>query len=51
MKVTELTVCGIKNPLGISGEDLYFGWQIQSDRENLFQTAYRIVVSEGMKLC
>ena len=45
--VQNLTVNRSKNPVGVSLEDVSFGWQMQSKENGKMQSAYRIVVAES----
>ncbi len=45
MKLKRLRVLHLKNPLGIS-EKPYFSWVLESDKNNVIQTGYLIIVQE-----
>ena len=45
LKITYLTCESLTNPLGIDARRPRFCWQIQSERRNVLQTAYRIQAS------
>lgn len=46
VSVTNLTVENLKRPLGIDTAEPRFSWQITSDRQDVRQTAYQIVVCD-----
>ena len=46
VSVTNLTVENLKRPLGIDTAEPRFSWQITSDRQDVRQTAYQIIVSD-----
>lgn len=48
LKVRDLRVNYLKNPQGITGNP-QFGWILESDRRNVFQSAYRLQISEDEK--
>ena len=45
VEVTNLRVENLDKPLGIDTSEPRFSWQITSDKRNVRQTAYQIVVS------
>lgn len=45
--LTGLTVEGRRNPVGIDDTAPRFGWQIVSDRRNVMQRSYRIIVASS----
>ena len=45
VEVTNLRVENLDKPLGIDTNEPRFSWQITSDKKNVRQTAYQIVVS------
>ena len=46
LKLKELTVNYLENPIGIDIEKPEFSWKLVSDEENTRQTAYRIIVGD-----
>lgn len=48
-EITHLTVEGRTSPQGIDIEAPRFGWQITSDKKNVMQTCYRIIVASSME--
>ncbi len=46
LKIKDLTVNYLKNPIGLDTERPEFSWKLESDTENTFQTAYRIRVDK-----
>ncbi len=46
VSVTNLTVENLKQPLGIDTAEPRFSWQITSDRQDVRQTAYQIIVCD-----
>ncbi len=47
MEVKNPTCEMLKNPMGVSPEQVRFGWQLQSTTQGDRQTAYRIIVSSS----
>lgn len=47
--IEELTVCHLKNPIGIDEETPVFSWQMKSNERGAAQTAYRIVVAKSLE--
>ena len=45
LKVSEITVEYLKNPLGLDGKP-WFGWILYSDKKNVCQEAYRLEIAE-----
>lgn len=48
VSLTHLTIEGRTSPLGIDVEVPRFGWQIVSDRRNVIQRSYRIIVASSL---
>ena len=48
VSVTNLTVENLKRPLGIDTAEPRFSWQITSDRQDVRQTAYQIIVNTSV---
>ena len=44
--VSMLRVENLDNPLGIDTAEPRFSWQIESDKQNVYQTAYQLIVSD-----
>ena len=49
VSVTNLTVENLKRPLGIDTAEPRFSWQITSDRQDVRQTAYQIIVCDDKR--
>lgn len=49
VEVTKLLTEGLRQPLAIDTQMPRFSWQIVSDKKNVRQTAYQIIVSDGEK--
>ena len=49
VEITNLRVENLTNPLGIDTSEPRFSWQLVSDKKEVLQTAYQIVVSNGDK--
>lgn len=47
LTLRDLSVNAVKNPVCVPTEDLRFGWKLDSDRQNVRQTAYRIQLLKG----
>lgn len=43
-KIKAVTCNHLYNPIGIDSENIYFSWQIDSDRKNIYQKNYSIIV-------
>lgn len=50
LSVQNLTVENLSNPIGIDRAQPRFSWQLNSDKQNVKQTAYEISVRSGKKL-
>ena len=48
VSVTNLTVENLKRPLGIDTAEPRFSWQITSERQDVRQTAYQIIVCDDL---
>ena len=48
--VTNLRTEQLKNPLGIDTRQPRLGWRIESDEQNVMQTAYHILVASSPEL-
>ena len=48
--ITELRTEQLKNPLGIDVRQPRLGWRIESDEQNVMQTAYHILVAYSADL-
>lgn len=44
LSIYDFSVDYVKDPSLVRTEDLRFGWKLESDRENVLQSAYRIVI-------
>ena len=49
VELTRLTVEGRKRPLGIDVEQPRLGWQIESDKSNVKQRSYQVIVASTAK--
>jgi len=47
LRVTDLRTEQLKNPLGIDIRHPRLGWRIESDEQNVMQTAYHILVASS----
>ncbi len=45
LRLYDLSVNAVKNPTYIPYENLELGWKLDSDRTNVLQTSYRVVIS------
>ena len=50
LRVTDLRTEQLKNPLGIDIRHPRLGWRIESDEQNVMQTAYHILVASSPEL-
>ena len=50
LKLYDLTIEYKNCPLGLDEVQPRFSWKIESDRNDTFQTAYQVVVSNGSVL-
>ena len=50
LRVTDLRTEQLKNPLGIDICHPRLGWRIESDEQNVMQTAYHILVASSPEL-
>lgn len=49
LAVSNLKCNGLVNPLGIETQNPKYSWEIESDPNNISQSAYRIIVSSNLK--
>ena len=47
LTLRDLSVNAVINPVCVPTDDLRFGWKLESDRQDVRQTAYRIVLAEN----
>ncbi|MCC8081987.1 MAG: family 78 glycoside hydrolase catalytic domain [Lachnospiraceae bacterium] len=47
--IDHMRVNQLSDPYGVPADSLYFSWSIDSDQNNMIQTAYHILVSETME--
>ncbi|MBY0433223.1 MAG: hypothetical protein K2U26_03845, partial [Cyclobacteriaceae bacterium] len=47
LKVQNLRVENLQNPMGLDEKQPRFSWQLASDKRNVLQTAYEITVRGG----
>ena len=48
LKVSKILIDRQENPAALSEPTPYLGWQLESDRRNVHQTAYRICIRDGL---
>lgn len=48
LKVSKILIDRQENPAALSEPTPYLGWQLESDRQNVHQTAYRICIRDGL---
>lgn len=51
VEIGRMTVEGRECPLGLDDMHPRFGWQISSDKKNVMQRSYRIIVASSQALC
>lgn len=51
LSVSQLKVEGLRSPVGIDTNQPRFSWKLISDRENVVQTSYRLIVSSSFSKC
>ena len=51
IELSKLTVEGRISPLGLDDQKPRFGWQIASDKKNVMQQSYRLLVASADTLC
>ncbi|MGN0404149.1 MAG: family 78 glycoside hydrolase catalytic domain [Bariatricus sp.] len=44
LKIKEIKCCGLKDPVGLKERNVYFTWKLLSDRQEVYQKSYRILV-------
>ena len=49
LKVSKILIDRQENPAALSEPTPYLGWQLESDRRNVHQTAYRICIRDGLR--
>ena len=47
MKITNIKVEGVKNPVGVDEKKPVFSWQISGNGIDVFQESYRIIVTKN----
>lgn len=47
MHIYDVKIDGMSNPIGIDNKKPVLSWKISSDKRNVFQTSYRIIVSKN----
>lgn len=47
MKITNIKVEGVLNPIGVDEKKPVFSWQITGRKNNIFQESYRIIVTDS----
>lgn len=50
VSVTQLKTEQLSNPMGIDTASPRLGWQLESDKQNVMQTAYHILVASSPEL-
>ena len=48
LKVSKILIERQENPAALSEPTPYLGWQLESDRQNVHQTAYQICIRDGL---
>ena len=48
LKVSKILIDRQENPAALSEPTPYLGWQLESDRQNVHQTAYQICIRDGL---
>lgn len=48
LKVSKILIDRQENPAALSEPTPYLGWQLESNRRNVHQTAYRICIRDGL---
>ena len=47
MRLSEVKCNSLKNPMGIDDRKPYFSWQIDTEQNQIYQTAYRLLTDEA----
>ncbi len=49
VKVFDIKCGNLKTPIGVSEEKIKFSWKLESDKQNVTQSAYQIILTDDLK--